>query len=312
MSTKEEVLARLNTALANETTTSNNNGTVIIGDDIITNTVELNNPGTPSENDYIFVIKVPSTGSKQYVKYTIAELLASLGAEVTEAKEATLEAAEQVNSDKLEVTQMKTDVTEAIEGFDDTVSAAKTDAVSAVQAQQTTSVGAVESAGESAVSDVNNAKTESISAIDTKKTESVSAVDNAKTDALESIEDALSDANSELSNKVRVGYKTRIGDGSSTSFDIHHNMNAEWVLFSVAFANLAKGYYYKAWETDKNTLHIEFDIAPEADSVEVKIIPNVRMEMQELPSDLKISMDNLPDEMNLTSEQLNSLLAILD
>lgn len=131
-------------------------------------------------------------------------------------------------------------------------------------------------------------------AIDDKKDQVIAAIDT------------------ELEDKTRVGYRTVIGDGTTKSFDIVHNMGSDWTLISVSFKDIAKGYYYKAYDKDSNTLHIDFDYAPEANGVEVKIIPNVRIEtpVMKLPDDYVLEKENIPD-MGLTTEQMSEILAIL-
>ena len=293
MSTKEEVLSRL---ARNTSVQTDSDGGILIGDKYINSYVDMNNPDTPAKEDYLLIIKVPSDGSaKKYVKYTVSELITALGKEATDAMNAAIEANTNAQAAYSAIQLIQAEVNNAVQGFDDTVNEAKTDAVSEIT-----------TAKDNAKTEISNSKESALDAIGESDTE------GARGDAISSIAEKKSEALSELSSKMRVGYRTVIGDGTTKVFDIHHNMDCEWTLYSLAFSNIGKASYYQAWDTDRNTLHIEFDFAPEADSVEVKIIPNIRIETGAITPGSEIGMENLPSEMYCTEEQISNLLSILD
>lgn len=194
--TKDEAIAKFNTLSAQANDTELEKGSVLIGNVVISNVVEANNPGTPVESDRIIVIKTESDGTKKYVRYTIKEFLDALGSDVTATKE--------------EIEQLKNEVDEAIESFGskvttdnsswdakvqedlESLSNALASALAAIGDDDASgargdAIEAIENASEEAVSDIGTAKTEAINAVETKETESVSAVSEAKEDALEAI-----------------------------------------------------------------------------------------------------------------------------
>ncbi|OBQ52873.1 hypothetical protein JJL45_09175 [Tamlana sp. s12] len=67
-------------------------------------------------------------------------------------------------------------------------------------------------------------------------------------------------------------YTTVIGDGSSTSYTITHNLNTEYILHIKAKdVNTNEIVNPTQIELDKNTLSLSFDIAPTADQYEISI-----------------------------------------
>ena len=170
--TKEEVLATYTKlqaqAQSNEETPVNTSGTVIIGDDIITDTVELNTPGTPSEEDYLFVIKVPAAGGKkEYVKYTVAELLASLGAEVTDAKDAVTE----MKSDIIDIQADITQKVATIEGYPEQIEQKTEESIETIDTEKQSAVDTINTEEQSALSAIDSAKESALDAIGESDTE---------------------------------------------------------------------------------------------------------------------------------------------
>ena len=275
MSTKDEVLAKQQ-KLAAQAVLDNSeiqpDGTVLIGDVLISGTVETNNPDTPSEDDYLFAVKYGTDNSKRYVRYSVKEILAALGQDVLANKQAAEEAASLAQAAANSAEDIKNYVEQAEQGAVEGISTAKEDALNSIS--QTSS------------------------------------------DALTSISTAKEEAMTSLENRLHVGYRTVIGDGVTKSFTITHNLNSEWVFCQVWFTDLSAKYYYRLQEVDSNSIRIDFDFAPLANSVDVRIVPNVRIETPEggtgtLPEDFKVTQNNIDESVECSEADIAELLSIL-
>ena len=317
--TKEEVLATYTKlqaqAQSNEETPVNTSGTVIIGDDIITDTVELNTPGTPSEEDYLFVIKVPAAGGKkEYVKYTVAELLASLGAEVTDAKDAVTE----MKSDIIDIQADITQKVATIEGYPEQIEQKTEESIETIDTEKQSAVDTINTEEQSALSAIDSAKESALDAIGESDTEgargnAIESINFSKESALDSIDAQKESALTELNGKMHVGYREMIGDGSSTTFIITHNLGCQWVLCQVWFTDLGAKYYHSIHELDNNRIQIDFNYPPPASSVDVRIVPNIRLEEGggSLPDDFLITQEHIDDSVECTQSDVADLIAIL-
>ena len=154
--TKDEILAKQQKlaaqAVLSETETLDD-GSVLIGDVIVSGTVETNNPGTPEETDYLFAVKYGTDKTKTYIRYKVSDLISALAQDVVDNKNAAEEAASAAQSaasaaesDKNSVSQMKTYIEEAVSGFNT----------------------AVENATSGAISDITDAKESAVSEIEGK------------------------------------------------------------------------------------------------------------------------------------------------
>ena len=148
--TREEVLNKFNTlSAAPLSDTTVEPGSVLIGDKIISDTVESNNPDQPALTDHVLVFKTLSDGTKRYVIYTVQQLIDSLAQEATDAasaaqsaqqaaESAASQAATSANSanDALEETQqVKDDAMIAI--GEDNESGARGNAIEAIEEAKT-------------------------------------------------------------------------------------------------------------------------------------------------------------------------------
>lgn len=172
------------------------------------------------------------------------------------------------------------------------------------------------SAAEEAASAAESAKT-AIDAIKTDIDETVSgfdtSVEQATSSALSDISEAKDEAISALGSKMHVGYRAIIGDGVTKSFTITHNLGSQWVFCQIWFNDLSDKCYYKLQEIDSNSIKIDFDFAPPADSVDVRIVPNVRIEdpTASLPDDFTLTKEHIDDSVECTPEEMQALIAIL-
>lgn len=169
---------------------------------------------------------------------------------------------------------------------------------------------------ETAASAAESAKT-AIDAIKTDIDETVSgfdtSVEQATSSALSDISEAKDEAISALGSKMHVGYRAIIGDGVTKSFTITHNLGSQWVFCQIWFNDLSDKCYYKLQEIDSNSIKIDFDFAPPADSVDVRIVPNVRIEdpTASLPDDFTLTKEHIDDSVECTPEEMQALIAIL-
>ena len=156
-----------------------------------------------------------------------------------------------------------------------------------------------------------------IDAIKTDLDETVSgfdtSVEQATSSALSDISEAKDEAISALGSKMHVGYRAIIGDGVTKSFTITHNLGSQWVFCQIWFNDLSDKCYYKLQEIDSNSIKIDFDFAPPADSVDVRIVPNVRIEdpTASLPDDFTLTKEHIDDSVECTPEEMQALIAIL-
>ena len=169
----------------------------------------------------------------------------------------------------------------------------------------------LEDATDASVSEIGSAKDSALSEIGTAKTGALSEIGTSKESALSDIEDQKDAAIEELKGNLHVGYSTTLGDGVTTDFTITHNLGAEWTLDFVLFRDPEKAYYNRYYDIDPNTARIIFDFPPEPDGVEVRIIPNVRVEVADLAGNITVSRSNLAEDVGCTPEDIQELIAIL-
>lgn len=305
--TKDEVLAkqRTNMALA---AAENEAGTVMIGDTIINSTIHMNEPGIPALTDNLFIVKQNADGSKEYVKYTVQSLLEALGQDVTNMKNQVATMTEHVDSVKESIDAS----VETISGYPELIESQKNEALSEIGSAGDSELSQIGAAGDSELQQIGNAGDSALSEIGTAKTGALSEIGTSKESALSDIEDQKDAAIEELKGNLHVGYSTTIGDGTTTEFTIIHNLGSEWTIPFVLFADPEKAYYHKYFDVDQNTARIVFDFPPDPDGVEVRIIPNVRVEVADLPATMTISRNNLDEDTECTAEDVQELIAILD
>ena len=294
--TKDEVLAkqRTNMVLA---AAENEAGTVMIGDTIINSTIHMNDPGIPALTDNLFIVKQKEDGTKEYVKYTVQSLLEALGQDVTNMKNQVATMTDHVDS-----------VKESIDASVETISGYP----ELIENQKDTALSEIGTAGDSELQQIGNAGDSALSEIGTAKTGALSEIGTSKESALSDIEDQKDAAIEELKGNIHVGYSTTLGDGTTTDFTVTHNLGSEWTIPFVLFADPEKAYYHKYFDVDQNTARIVFDFPPDPDGVELRIIPNVRVEVADLPATMTISRNNLDEDTECTAEDVQELIAILD
>ena len=294
--TKDEVLAkqRTNMALA---AAENEAGTVMIGDTIISSTIHMNEPGIPALTDNLFIVKQNADGTKEYVKYTVQSLLEALGQDVTNMKNQVATMTEHVDSVKESIDAS----VETISGYPELIENQKDEALSEIGSAGDSELSQIGAAGDSELQQISDAGDSALSEIGTSKESALSDIEEQKDAAIE-----------ELKGNLHVGYSTTLGDGVTTDFTIIHNLGSEWTIPFVLFADPEKAYYHKYFDIDQNTARIVFDFPPDPDGVEVRILPNVRVEVADLPATMTISRNNLDEDTECTAEDVQELIAILD
>lgn len=132
---------------------------------------------------------------------------------------------------------------------------------------------------------------------------------NQKTEEAESDINGVRDqAIAEINGKLHLGYRTVIGDGTSTEFTITHNLGCEWVVTQIWYADLSKAGYFYLDEIDQNTLKITFASAPDIDGVEVRIISSERVEMAELPDNFQVGPENLSSDCYMSGDEITDII----
>ena len=111
----------------------------------------------------------------------------------------------------------------------------------------------------------------------------------------------------EINGKYHPGYRVTIGDGETTEFFIKHDLHSEWVQAFCWYKDVSKAGYYVFDEVDMDTLKVTFRTAPEANSVEVRIIPSQRVDILELADDMQVKASNLQD-VSLTTEEIAQII----
>lgn len=115
------------------------------------------------------------------------------------------------------------------------------------------------------------------------------------------------DIRNEINGKYHPGYRVTIGDGITKEFLIKHDLHSEWVQAFCWYKDVSKAGYYVFDEVDMDTLKVTFRTAPEANSVEVRIIPSQRVDILELADDMQVKATNLQD-VSLTTEEIAQII----
>lgn len=185
--------------------------------------------------------------------------------------------------------------------------AAKDEAVEAINTEEQSALSAIDSAKESALDSIGESDTEGA------RGNAIESINSSKESALDSIDAQKESALTELNGKMHVGYREMIGDGSSTTFIITHNLGCQWVLCQVWFTDLGAKYYHSIHELDNNRIQIDFNYPPPASSVDVRIVPNIRLEEGggSLPDDFLITQEHIDDSVECTQSDVADLIAIL-
>lgn len=280
-----------------DNTETNEQGVINVGGRIVASYVDMTQPITPTEGDYIFIVRVETDGSKKYGRYTVDQLIEALGADVTAVKTAIETLYAEIQPTLNLVEEWAPQIAQDIQEWETMVSQSKQE---------------LEDATDASVSEIGSAKDSALSEIGTAKTGALSEIGTSKESALSDIEDQKDAAIEELKGNLHVGYSTTIGDGTTTDFTIIHNLGSEWTIPFVLFADPEKAYYHKYFDIDQNTARIVFDFPPDPDGVEVRILPNVRVEVADLPATMTISRNNLDEDTECTAEDVQELIAILD
>lgn len=280
-----------------DNTETNEQGVINVGGRIVASYVDMTQPITPTEGDYIFIVRVETDGSKKYGRYTVDQLIEALGADVTAVKTAIETLYAEIQPTLNLVEEWAPQIAQDIQEWETMVSQSKQE---------------LEDATDASVSEIGSSKDSALSEIGTAKTDALSEIGTLKESALSDIEDQKDAAIEELKGNLHVGYSTTIGDGTTTDFTITHNLGSEWTIPFVLFADPEKAYYHKYFDVDQNTARIVFDFPPDSDGVEVRILPNVRVEVADLPATMTISRNNLDEDTECTAEDVQELIAILD
>ena len=113
-------------------------GVINVGGRIIGSYVDLKDPRVTTEYDYILIIRVNADGTKRYGKYTVDELIAALGAEVTQAAQEASDSAQSAAQSSQIADEAKDTVLEKVDGFDETVETAKEEVVEYLEQYKST------------------------------------------------------------------------------------------------------------------------------------------------------------------------------
>lgn len=186
--TKEEVIAKQQRlATQAEGTVDTDPGTILVGDEIISKTINMNEPGTPQSTDYLFAVKIPATGAKQYIRYAVQDLVDALAQVATDAMTGAISAQEAAEAAQTACEQALTAI-----GNDDT-SGLRGQAISAINSAKTAALTAIgqtdnEGARKAALDAISAALTDALSSIGESDTT------GARGEALTAISEAVSSA----------------------------------------------------------------------------------------------------------------------